>query len=75
MQLFQKFQKVIKNVFKILKPGLCSRLCMILKRMDENCKRCNLKLLYIIPLFQNFKKTTKIHATVKQSTSRNAYVL
>ena len=56
MPLFQKFQKVIKNVFRIMKPHLCSRPFMILKRLDENCSRCNLKLLYIIPLFQNFKK-------------------
>ena len=53
-------QKVIKMFFRIMKPHLCSRPCMILKRLDENCSRCNLKLLSIIPLFQNFKNLPKI---------------
>ena len=65
MPLFQRFQKVIKNVFKIMKPHLCSRPCMILKRPNENCSRCNLKLLYIIPLFQNFKNPPTIYETIK----------
>ena len=29
--------------------------CMIVKRLDQNSSRWNLKLLYSIPLFQNFK--------------------
>ena len=75
MPLFQRFQKMIKNVFRIMKSHLCGRPCMILKRLDENCSRCNLKLLYIIPLFQNFKNISKIYGTVKPSTRFNAYIL
>ena len=75
MPLFQKIQKVIKNVLKIMKPHLCSRPCMILKRLDKNCSRRNLKLLYIIPLFQNFKNLPTIYATIQPSTSLNAYIL
>ena len=68
-------ENIFKNVFKNLKPRCCSKPCMILKRPDENCSRCNLKLLYIISLFQNFKNLPKIYATVKPNTSRNAYIL
>ena len=75
MPLSQNLQKVIIDVLRIIKSHLCSRLCLILKRLDESCCRCNLKLLYIIPLFQNFKNLPKIFATIKPSTSLNAYVL
>ena len=52
-----------------MKPHLYSRPCTILKRLDENWSRGNLKLLYIIPLFQNFKNLPEFYAT-----GLNAYI-
>ena len=51
--MISKISKRYQKWFKIMKPQLCSKPCMILKRLDENCSRCNLKLLYII--YQYFK--------------------
>ena len=72
--IISKFQKVFKNAFRIMKPHLCSRPCMILKRLDENCSRCNLKLLYIIPFFK-ISKSTKNLCDRQTKHSLNAYVL
>ena len=58
---------------KIRKPRLRSILYMILKRLDENCSKCNFKLLYNITLFQNVKTLSSIYATNKPSTKRNSY--
>ena len=47
--------------------------CIILKRLNENCKRRYiLQLLYTIPLFQKCQKLPKIHKKnpiVKKSTN------
>ena len=73
MPWFQQFQKEIKNVFKIMKPQLCCKPCMILKRLDENCSRCNLKLLYII--YQYFKISNIYQKFMRPSIQAQAVML
>ena len=51
--IISKCQKVI-DLFLISNQAFTVDPCKILKRLDQNCSRCNLKLLYVIPLFQNF---------------------
>ena len=56
-----------------MKPQLCSRLCLILKRLDENCSRCNLKLLYII--YQYFKISNIYQKFMRPSNLAQAVML
>ena len=62
-----------QNVFKIMKPQLCSKPGMILKRLDENCSRCNLKLLYII--YQYFKISNIYQKCMRPSNQAQAVML
>ena len=58
MPIFQKFQKVIKNVFRIMKPHLYSRPFMILKRLDENVADAILSYIYYTTI-SKFQKSIK----------------
>ena len=79
------YQAIISKCAKVIDLILISNQaftvypCKILKRLDQNCSRCNLKLLYVIPLYQNLKNlpppSQKKYSTVKPSISRNAYIL
>ena len=57
----------------MIKPQLCSKPCMILKRLDENCSRCNLKLLYII--YQYFKISNIYQKFMRPSNQAQAVML
>ena len=76
---FQNFPKTYKKKEEemTLKPALAVDPFTILKPLDENCRRCTLKLLYIIPIFPDLKnknrKKTEHSPTVKASTNCYAY--
>ena len=67
--IISKCPKVI-DLYLISNQALTVDPCKMLKRLDQNCSRCNLKLLYVIPLFKN-KKYKQIATKNQQLFNRH----
>ena len=67
MPLFQRFQKMIKTVFRIMKSHLCGRPCMILKRLDETVADAILSYYILYHYFKISKIYQKFMGPLNQA--------